>query len=182
MKVIQKDDFLTTQWSGGESSQLAIFPENTRVEKRDFDWRMSTAVVSTDESEFTLFNGYKRILIPLNGFLNLQHQTETGILENHLHPHEIALFDGSWKTTSKGKVHDFNLIYKPHLKPVVEVIQFIENTDFLIDEKYSMCFLYEGEVQWNGEHYSAPCFFYDFEPSTERFYISANTLIVFVSI
>lgn len=182
MKVIQIADFVTTQWSGGATTQLAISPKSARVENRDFDWRLSTALVSSEESEFTVFKDYKRILLPLNESLVLQHHTESGLLENFLHPLESAMFEGSWKTTSKGKVHDFNLIYKPHLNPIVQAISFSERTDLNVDEKFTHCFLYQGEVQWEGETFSAPCFFDELNTKQEQFCISANSIFIFISL
>lgn len=38
-----KEDFIVTSWSGGETTQLAIYPEHASLSKRDFLWRISSA-------------------------------------------------------------------------------------------------------------------------------------------
>ena len=35
------NDFIKTNWGGGITSQIAIFPENTSCKTQDFIWRVS---------------------------------------------------------------------------------------------------------------------------------------------
>ena len=45
-------DYVTTQWSGGATTQLAIAPKGAVYADRDFLWRLSSATVELDESDF----------------------------------------------------------------------------------------------------------------------------------
>lgn len=98
-----------SQWSGGTTTELALYPHNSSYAQRDFLWRISTATVDMETSTFTNLPAYNRIIMPLRGSkLQLYH-------EEH-HNKSLALletdaFHGSWITTSVGKVQDFNLMY-----------------------------------------------------------------------
>ena len=46
-------DYLTPLWSGGTTTQIAIFPSDTPYSTRDFLWRVSSAVVTDEKSIFT---------------------------------------------------------------------------------------------------------------------------------
>ena len=41
-------DFVTTEWSGGTTTQLAISPERAAYGDREFLWRLSSATVELD--------------------------------------------------------------------------------------------------------------------------------------
>ncbi|WP_285768478.1 HutD family protein [Peribacillus sp. SI8-4] len=107
LKVIKKSEQITTLWSGGKTTQLAIYPEDGNYLKRDFKWRISTAEIEVDESLFTHLPGIKRIITILEGEMSLKHK---GKQEVHLFPFEQHRFDGGWETRSFGKVTDFNLM------------------------------------------------------------------------
>lgn len=109
--VIKKEDFITTKWAGGETTQLAIYPENSVFADRDFSWRISSATFTTTESTFSDFTGYQRYILPLKGELNIYHK---GLYDRVLMPYEVEYFDGAWSTKSKNSFdcRDFNFIVK----------------------------------------------------------------------
>ena len=59
-KIVKPEDFVVTQWSGGLTTQFAIYPEESTLAKRDFDWRVSSASFTTSSSQFSDFSGYQR--------------------------------------------------------------------------------------------------------------------------
>jgi len=107
LKIKTKSEQITSLWSGGKTTQLAIYPEEADYSKRDFKWRISTAEVEVDESLFTHLPGIQRIIMILDGDMSLQHQGKPSM---HLSPFEQDRFDGGWTTRSIGKVTDFNLM------------------------------------------------------------------------
>jgi len=109
VKIIRKADQKTTEWSGGTTTQLAIFPETASYNQRDFLFRISTAKVETETSEFTSLPGVLRTIMILDGTLTLHHE---GQYSKTLQKFGTDSFDGGWKTTSTGKVTDFNLMTK----------------------------------------------------------------------
>ena len=98
-----------SRWSGGTTTQLAIFPREAVYAERDFLWRLSSAVVELPESDFTPLPDYDRILMILDGELSLLHD---GGAEYVLRALEQTAFDGASHTFSRGQVTDFNLMMR----------------------------------------------------------------------
>ena len=121
IEVIRKEENIVSNWSGGSTSQLYIFPKNSTLQERDFDFRISSAIVEVEESEFTSFVGYDRLLMVLNGELEIVHENQ---YSKTLKQFEIDSFSGDWKTSSKGKIVDFNLILKRGIKGSFRYIDF----------------------------------------------------------
>lgn len=108
-----KENLTSTNWSGGTTTQLYIYPEKADFTSRQFDFRISTAVIDIETSDFTPLNGFERKLLVLSGNLELEHA------EHHskkLVPFEQDCFLGEWQTKSRGKAVDFNVIYRPGMK------------------------------------------------------------------
>ena len=105
--IIRKHELQTTRWSGGTTTQLAIYPPTAQYAERNFQWRISSAQVEDPLSTFTSLPGVARILMILDGKMSLHHK---GHGDANLHPLEQSSFWGDWITTSKGVVTDFNLM------------------------------------------------------------------------
>jgi len=108
-RIINKDQFKISSWSGGTTTQLFIYPENSSYEARNFTWRISSATVDLEESNFTQLSDYNRILMVIKGRLILNHEGQNPVCLCEL---EQDKFDGNVNTTSKGKVVDFNVMMK----------------------------------------------------------------------
>ncbi|MEW8974467.1 MAG: HutD family protein [Tissierellaceae bacterium] len=110
-KVIKKEDFTTTKWAGGETTQLAIYPEDAIFSEKDFLWRISSATFTSTESKFSDFSGYQRYILPLEGKLSVYHD---GLYNRKLDRYEVEYFDGSWSTYSENTMdcRDYNFIVK----------------------------------------------------------------------
>jgi environmental stress-induced protein Ves len=106
-KIIKKEDLKTKQWSGGTTTELFIFPEGSSYERKDFIYRISTATVDVEESNFTKLEGVSRCIMVLNGEMKLAHKDHHTI---NLNKFETDSFSGEWDTKSVGKVTDFNLM------------------------------------------------------------------------
>lgn len=66
-------DYQISQWSGGTTTQIAIAPQGALYADRDFLWRLSSATVDLDESDFTPLPDYHRLIAPLRGEMELTH-------------------------------------------------------------------------------------------------------------
>ena len=106
-RIIRKGELPVSRWSGGTTTQLAIWPEGAVYAERNFVWRVSSARVETQESEFTSLPGVARCLMVLDGTLHLEHE---GRYETELVQFAQDNFSGSWTTRSRGRVTDFNLM------------------------------------------------------------------------
>lgn len=106
-ELIRKADQATSNWSGGTTTQIAIFPKNAVYAERNFTWRISSARVELEESEFTSLPGIWRLIMVLDGEMRLEH---TGHHTTYLKPFDQDSFSGDWATKSLGKVRDFNVM------------------------------------------------------------------------
>jgi len=105
--IITSQYFQPVAWSGGTTTELFIFPLTSDYQKRNFQFRLSTATVETDKSDFTTLFGISRKLMILNGKITLNHRDYDS---RQLSKFDVAEFEGDWKTTSIGKCTDFNLM------------------------------------------------------------------------
>lgn len=106
-RIIRKEELTTAAWSGGTTTQLAIWPPDGSYADRDFTWRVSTARVDAAESEFTGLPGVSRVLMVLNGTLVLEHEGQPAVRIGRFGQDS---FDGGVATYSRGRVTDFNLM------------------------------------------------------------------------
>jgi environmental stress-induced protein Ves len=110
-KIIKKKDFVTTTWAGGETTQLAIYPEDAIFSEKDFLWRVSSATFTSTQSKFSDFSGYQRYILPLEGKLSVFHKR---LYNRELDKYEVEYFDGSWSTFSENTLdcRDYNFIIR----------------------------------------------------------------------
>ena len=109
MKKLTERDYRISDWSGGKTVQIAIAPEDALYADRTFLWRLSSATVDLDESDFTSLPDYMRLIAPLRGEMRLTHNGSEAI---DLAPYEVHRFDGADTTHSWGRCTDFNLMLR----------------------------------------------------------------------
>jgi len=109
MRHLRPADYTVSEWSGGRTVQLSIGPEGERYADRKFLWRISSATVELETSEFTALPDYERLIAPIRGEMILSHNGGEEIL---LRPFDVHRFDGADLTISKGKCTDFNLMLR----------------------------------------------------------------------
>lgn len=107
--LITKDKYVVSEWSGGTTTQLAIYPESALYADRDFLWRLSSAEVRTPESDFTPLPDYDRLISVVSGKMEL---TVGGAKHVALEPLEVFAFDGGTPVKSRGLCSDFNLMMR----------------------------------------------------------------------
>lgn len=119
-KLLNKADYVTTQWSGGTTTQLAIAPEGAVYASRDFLWRLSSATVELPHSDFTPLPDYNRFLAVLEGEIQLKVDQDQPV---PLAPGRVVAFDGGVPVESWGQCVDFNLmVRKGAAQGAVEVL------------------------------------------------------------
>lgn len=102
-------DYVISTWSGGTTTQVAIAPEGAVYADRDFIYRVSSATVDLEVSDFTALPDYNRLISTLQGEIDVTHNDGEAI---HLAPYHVHAFDGGWNTRSVGKCRDFNLMMR----------------------------------------------------------------------
>lgn len=108
INVTRKAQLSSKRWSGGLTTQLAIWPEGADYNARRFDWRMSSAVVEDEMSTFTPLPGIRRLLMIIDGEITIEHDGKPARVMRALAG--VDDFDGGAKTISAGRCADFNLM------------------------------------------------------------------------
>jgi environmental stress-induced protein Ves len=109
IQLFKSENRKTINWASGTSTEIFIYPPGSNFAERNFFFRISTATVEAEESNFTFFEDITRHLMILKGELELIHEDR---YTKHLKVFDQDTFSGEWKTRSKGKVTDFNLMLK----------------------------------------------------------------------
>ena len=140
------------RWAGGTSTEMFIYPSNGSFIDRDFIFRISSATVEVEESNFTFFEGITRHLMILKGELELIH---VGRYTKLLSVFEQDTFSGEWETKSIGKVTDFNLMLKSGAIGSLTHIGLNEGETRVIKSKSSYCFIYIANGSFTSENLQA---------------------------
>ena len=109
IRKLTPNEYVVSSWSGGTTTQLAIFPPEAVYARRDFLWRISSAAVELEESDFTALPDYERLISTLAGEMLLSHN---GGPELRLEPFRVHAFSGAEATHSRGRCTDFNLMLR----------------------------------------------------------------------
>ncbi|MBO4385103.1 MAG: HutD family protein [Clostridia bacterium] len=108
IRILPETGFVTSEWSGGTTTELFIMPEDGSYKERRFTVRISTALVRLESSVFTDLPGVKRFLTPLcPGFLI----TVNGV-KTELRYGEVLEFSGGDRVECVGSGRDLNLMLK----------------------------------------------------------------------
>ena len=107
---LSEKDYKTSIWSGGTTTELFIWPQGADYAKREFTFRISSAVVELAESDFTPLPGVERWITPLQGGFTLTHPGKAPVVMGPLA--EPYRFSGEEPTHCVGQATDFNLMLK----------------------------------------------------------------------
>lgn len=148
IRVIRKAQQTTTQWAGGTTTQLGIFPQTGDYATRDFSWRISTAEIVVPESPFTQLPGVTRHLMVLDGNLTLAIEGSEAV---ELKPFDRVRFDGGQAVVGKGVVTDFNLMLKGQWDGILQHERISEETTIASIGEYLCIFVVNGLQTLMGE-------------------------------
>ncbi|OXA76033.1 Various environmental stresses-induced protein Ves [Flavobacterium aquidurense] len=115
IRLLSKKDSKASIWSGGLTYQYIIYPETANYADRDFVFRISSATIAQEPSEFTKFKGYYRYLVMLDNSLDIEVNKEKKVYKKY----EIMEFNSDDEVTSYTKGIDFNWMVSekiPHHK------------------------------------------------------------------
>ncbi|UKN01180.1 HutD family protein [Paracrocinitomix mangrovi] len=148
MNIIRSNK--TTNWGGGTTTELYIWPENATYKNRDFDFRLSTATVEVENAEFTPLPRVKRTLMVLDGQLGLQHE---GQHSKFLNAFDQEQFDGGWKTNSIGTCIDFNLMCIGDVRGTLTHFHLKEGEKRIIEfnETRHLIYLFKGAIKYQNQ-------------------------------
>lgn len=114
-------DYQETSWSGGRTTQLYLFPTQSSYGERNFQFRLSTASMDTEQSTFTSLPSYHRILLSLDQTIVLQDMSSEEQVT--LAPYQIHRFEGEQSIQCVGKAQDFNIIFDDSVQADLQVME-----------------------------------------------------------
>ncbi len=146
IKILKEEDFKTSTWPGGKTTELFIYPEGSNYSERDFKVRISSATVELDQSTFTKLEGVNRFITPLDNNLKLTHD---GLEFENLKPFEVYEFQGDIDTTSYGKARDFNLMLANGTGGNLKSFYIEEKKEIILLANYGFNILYSFDCVFN---------------------------------
>ena len=103
--LLPKEDSKLSIWSGGLTYEYMIYPKTANYTDRDFVFRISSATIEKEPSEFTKFKGYYRYLAAmLDNSLHIEVNAAKKVYEKY----EIMEFNSDEEVPSYSKGTDFN--------------------------------------------------------------------------
>ncbi|MDW7662382.1 MAG: HutD family protein [Bacillota bacterium] len=149
LQKISKQMQKKTLWASGESTEIYLYPEYGDYGTRDFTWRVSTATVTEETSNFTALTGIKRWIMPLDAQMKLKHSNNLrSIFEITLKPFQPHGFRGDWDTTCLGKATDFNLMFKVGSHGLIKHLKLMRYEP----KKLSQVFMEAFDSRLSGQH------------------------------
>jgi uncharacterized protein len=139
-----------TQWPGGKTTELVIYPATSSYKERNFQFRISTAVIESDKSTFTKLPGYERVLMLLDGDITLKHKD---LHSRKLFPFQKGQFKGDWDTESLGTGIDFNIMTSEDRKGDIVAIQLNKNDEKkinILEDTFCGIYVWQGQVDIEG--------------------------------
>lgn len=113
IEFVGREAYIESTWAHGITTQLYIHPHDGDYTKRLFKWRVSSATVDVERSEFTSLYGVKRWIMSFDNPLHLTHMNNGKALYSiTLGAYESHCFRGDWTTVCEGRARDFNLMLK----------------------------------------------------------------------
>lgn len=110
VQIIRRAQMSISNWAGGSTLQLAIYPAQSSVAAQDFLWRFSSATVE-QSGDFTKFPAHQRLLALRQGAgFTLQVDNHQAQVDNPYHCLRFAGKSHSSAQLSKGAVTDINLM------------------------------------------------------------------------
>ena len=121
MLTLTQSSYKTTTWKGGVTRQIFISPADGDLSARQFDVRISSAIIDDVQSDFSDFTGFTRYILPLEGEITLIKEGRRIALSNNT----LYEFEGDEKVSSEntqGAV-DFNIIVRHGISVEVGIME-----------------------------------------------------------
>ena len=151
--ILSNQHFKVSDWSGGTTTELFIFPPDASYQERNFVFRLSTARIEIEKSTFTSLPGVTRKIMILYGEIRIDHQNHYA---KNLYKFDVDTFEGDWKTTSVGRCTDFNLMTTEKIKAdlTAVVIEKNQRLDYQVEPGWNwvLIYLYSGQINIQLNH------------------------------
>ncbi|MBR5516808.1 MAG: HutD family protein [Firmicutes bacterium] len=143
-KLLTSKEQPVFKWKGGITKQFFVYPEGSEGVGSGSLLEVTSSTMDFPETEYTLFDGYKRILMVIDGSTELSHVDGTS---KKLEKYDYHSFHGSTQTYSRGLATDYEIIFADSLDGSMQVLSG-ENIELPIninDKKLYLGFYCDGE-------------------------------------
>ena len=140
------NEFITTKWSGGTTTELFIAPKNAQFADRNFHFRLSTATIEVEESTYTPLANIDRHFMVIDGSIALAHDDKK---YKHINQFEQDHFNGNCITKSKGKAQAFNLMLMGANSGQLDHKHLSPGDEFLLESRQSSLFVF---IKWTSSN------------------------------
>jgi len=134
----------TIRWTGGTTTELSIYPKDASYSDKNFLFRISTATIETEESQFTKLPGVSRKIMILEGEIKIEHKDHYSKVLKKFDQDE---FKGDWDTKSYGKAVDFNLMSSGNIKTEIEARNTLKNCTLTSNAEFTGIYCYQGRIK-----------------------------------
>jgi environmental stress-induced protein Ves len=118
---------IISEWSGGRTRQLFIYPYNASGGTSfDYIFEITSSTMSDEETQYTVYKNYHRILMVIKDSTTLTH--EDGRIVS-LGQYSYDEFDGECLTFSKGCATDYELMIRKGNKGFIDVLSLNEDDE-----------------------------------------------------
>ena len=117
--IYKKSDNLNGHWAGGESKELAVFPDHSSYAGRNFIWRLAVMSSDKDEAGVAKLEDYNRVIMVLQGEAVISYE---GQRVARLAELEQDRTDGEWKTKIYGQTTVLDLLVRKGCEGYMDVI------------------------------------------------------------
>jgi uncharacterized protein len=154
--LITRDQFKIMAWKNGEgqTAEIAISPTGSDFRENEFCWRISSARIE-DESHFSEFPGYNRVLTVLSGEGLLLNNQELG-------PFEFIEFEGEEKihcATINGPVEDLSVIFlRDRYRSAIQLLHISESTELNLEDGIHFFLPLASQINIAGTEFEPPSF------------------------
>jgi environmental stress-induced protein Ves len=150
VEILHLQSLTAKNWSGGTTTELFIYPEETNFQKGNYQLRVSLATVEKEATIFTPLPDTLRTLLVLEGSQLLQHQ---GKHTADLRPMEQDTFSGDWTTECVGTSVNFNVKTRGDKRAQVKVENLHAGTSFTFKLKGDLQAIYltKGQISIDGK-------------------------------
>ncbi|MCI8348655.1 MAG: HutD family protein [Firmicutes bacterium] len=123
------------KWFGGVTRQFAIYPEGREgATAFDYDFEITSSTMDYPETEYTIYEGYDRILMIIDGKVTLNHGD--GSVAD-LKKYDYDMFAGNMKTSSKGIATDYEMMISEENKGLIRIFE-SDSEKAIVDIKKDM--------------------------------------------
>ena len=171
VKLMKREDQPLCKWTGGQTRSFFIYPPGGEgATAFDYDFEITSSTMEFPDSEYTIYEGYDRILMIIENSVKLVHEDGRTVV---LNKYDYDVFSGETATHSYGLATDYEMMVRHGIDAGIKVIELPDAGEQITPKKAGFNFVYSG-IYCEGKECSV-------EAGGEVFYLRHADHLSFVS-